>query len=94
MSAATAALVFDEPPQASRRLWLVAAVAALALHLACLLFVWADTEDDSDLAFGAPALAIDVDLAAPNRQPTDLPVGPDSEATAASPQMTQQQEVL
>ena len=94
MSAAAAVLALDEPPQASRRLWLVAAAAALVLHLGCLLFVWADTDDDSDLAFGAPALAIDVDLAAPNREPTNLPVGPDKEETAASPQMVQQQEVL
>ena len=90
----TIALALDEPPHASRRLWLVAAVAALALHLGCLLFVLTDAEDDSDVDFGAPALAIDVDLAAPNRQPTDLPAGPDSEATMASPQMVQQQEVL
>jgi periplasmic protein TonB len=94
LSATTAASALDEPPQASRRLWLIAAVAALVLHLGCLLFVWAETEDDSDLAFGAPALAIDVDLAAPNRQPTDLPAGPDSDASTASTQMVQQQEVL
>jgi TonB family protein len=72
----------------------MAAAMALALHLGCLLLIWADTEDDSDLAFGAPALAIDVELAATSKQPTDLPAGPDSEATMASPQMTQQQEVL
>lgn len=93
MTAATA-VALDEPPRASRRLWLVAAAAALLLHAGCLLVVLADADDDSDVAFGAPALAIDVDLAAPNRQPTDLPAGPDSEATAASPQIVQQHEVL
>ena len=69
-------------------------MVALALHLGGLLFVLVDADDDSDAAFGAPALAIDVDLAAPNRQPTDLPAGPDLDAATASPQMTQQQEVL
>jgi periplasmic protein TonB len=91
---AVAVLALDEPPQASRQLWLVASLAALALHVGCLLFVWADTDNDSDLAFGAPALAIDVDLAAPNKAPIDLPAGPDQDASAASPQMVQQQEVL
>jgi TonB family protein len=93
LSAAGAVLALNEP-QASRRLWLVAAVGALALHLGCLLFVLTNADDDSDLAFGATALAIDVDLAAPSRQPTDLRAGPDQEATAASPRMVQQQEVL
>jgi len=88
------AVAIAHEPQPSRRLWLLAAVAALVLHLGCLLIVFADLEEESDVAFGAPALAIDVDLAAPNQQPTDLPAGPDSDATAASPQMVQQQEVL
>ena len=94
MSVATATVAQEEPPHISRWLWLAAAAVALALHLSGLLFVLADTEDDSDLAFGAPALAIDVDLAAPSRPPTNLPAGPDSEQSAASPQMVQQQEVL
>ncbi len=94
MSTTGAALALDQPPQASRGLWLVAAAAAFLLHLGCVLFVVMDTEDDSDLAVGAPALAIDVDLAAPNQQATDLPAGPDAEATMASPQIAQQQEVL
>lgn len=94
MSVASATLSFDEPPQLSARLWLVAAIAALGLHLGALLFMLVETEDDSDLAFGAPALAIDVDLAAPTKQPTDLPAGPDTEASVASPPMVQQREAL
>jgi protein TonB len=94
LSAAAATLAQEEPPQISRWLWLAAAAVALALHLSGLLFVLSDTDDDSDLAFGAPALAIDVDLAAPSRPPTNLPAGPDSEQSTASPQMVQEQEVL
>ena len=94
MNAAAPALTLDKPLQPARWLWLAAALAALVLHLGCLWFVLTDIDDESDLAFGAPALAIDVDLVAPNRQPTDLPAGPDSEASVATPPTVQQQEVL
>jgi TonB family protein len=46
--------------------------------------------DDSDSDLGAPAIEIGVELAAPRADPTDLPVGPDTSASAASPAVAEQ----
>lgn len=86
-------LTSDELPAPSSRLWLIAGAFALLLHAGCVLFLFAEREDD-DVAFGAPALAIDVDLAAPTREPSELPPGPDSEASTAAPPVVEQKEIL
>src|SRR5262249_28030247 len=43
---------------------------------------------------GAPAIEIGVELAAPHLPPTDLPPGPDTDASTASPPVIAQQEVV
>lgn len=85
----------DVTAKPSRSLWAFAAVGALAIHLGCVAFAVANlqgTESDDDL--GAGGLVIDVDLAAPRAEPTDLPPGPDSEASAASPAQVEQKQAL
>ena len=70
----------------SRRLWIFAAVIALALHVggAALAIAHLQT-DEADDALGAPAIEVGLELASVHREATDLPPGPDTDASAASP---------
>ncbi|HWK95643.1 MAG TPA: TonB family protein [Pseudolabrys sp.] len=64
---------------------------ALAMHAGLGGFILLDAQqepDDSEL--GAPALAIGIDLASPRTPPTNLPPGPESEASMASQAVTEQ----
>ena len=65
----------------SRKLWILAAVAALALHLggAALALAHLRTDDDDD-GLGASGAEFAVEMASPKAPETDLPPGPDSEA--------------
>jgi periplasmic protein TonB len=79
----------------SRRLlgviWLVAALGAVLIHAGGVdiaMSYLAPEEASDDL--GAPAIDVDVELAAPQRDPTDLPPGPDADASAASPAVMEQ----
>ena len=83
-------LSFDHPPQS--RVWIAAAGVALFGHLACAAFAvaWMSHGEDDDL--GAPGIEIAVDLTSPTTQPTELPPGPEAEASAASPPVVQQTE--
>lgn len=72
-------------------LWLVGAVGAVLMHagFAALAYDYLQIEAaDADL--GAPAIEIAVELAAPQHDPTDLPPGPDADASAASPAIAEQ----
>jgi TonB family protein len=84
----------DGPMPLSRRAWLAAALGALLLHLSggalAYRYMQPDTSDD----LGAPAIAIGVDIVSPRREAEDLPVGPDTEASAQSPAVVEQKEVL
>jgi TonB family protein len=82
----------DLEAKPSRRLWALAAFAALALHVggAALAIAHLRTDDpDDDL--GAPAIEIGLEMAAPKSEATDLPPGPDSDASVASPALPEQQ---
>jgi TonB family protein len=81
--------VVEQKP--SRRLWVFAAVGALALHLGCAALAIAHMEsDDGDDSLGANAIEIGVDLTSPHAEETDLPPGPDSDAAVASPEVAEQ----
>ena len=75
----------------SRRLWISAAVIALALHVggAALAIAHLQTEEADD-ALGASAIEIGLEMASVRREVTDLPPGPDTDASAASPQLNEQ----
>ena len=64
---------------------------ALALHVggAALAIVHLQTEEADD-ALGATAIEIGLEMAAVRREVTDLPPGPDTDASAASPQLSEQ----
>ncbi|MGH9694104.1 MAG: TonB family protein [Bryobacteraceae bacterium] len=75
----------------SRRLWIFAGVAALALHLggAALAVAHLHTDEPDDPS-GAPAIEIGLELASVHHEATDLPPGPDTDASVASPQLAEQ----
>ena len=75
-------------------IWIPAAIGAVALHLACVGLVYANlpVEDADDL--GAPAFEVGLEPLSPRTEATELPPGPESDASAASPaQMEQKQNV-
>ena len=75
----------------SRRLWISAAVIALALHVGGAALAIAHLQiEESDDALGATAIEIGLEMAAVRREVTDLPPGPDTDASAASPQLNEQ----
>ncbi|MBR1231136.1 energy transducer TonB [Bradyrhizobium sp. AUGA SZCCT0182] len=75
----------------SRRLWIFAGVCALALHIggAALAISHLQTEEADD-ALGAQAIEIGLEMASVHREVTDLPPGPDTDASTASPQLAEQ----
>jgi protein TonB len=75
----------------SRRLWIFAGATALALHLggAALAISHLQT-DEADDSLGAPAIEVGLELASLHREVTDLPPGPDTDASMASPQLSEQ----
>ena len=77
--------------QKPSRLWIFAGVSALALHLggAALAIAYLGS-DDLDDALGAPAIEIGLEMTSPKLDPTDLPAGPDSDASVASPALAEQ----
>ena len=81
----------DTEQKPSRRLWILAAVGALALHIggAALAIAHLHT-DDVDDSLGAPAIEIGLEMMSPHLEPTDLPPGPDADASVASPAVAEQ----
>lgn len=85
----------DTEARSSRRLWIFAGLGALALHLggAALAVAHLSSADlDDDL--GAPAIEIGLEMTSPHLEPTDLPPGPDTEASVASPAIAEQKAEL
>lgn len=75
----------------SYRLWLMAAVGAVALHVGgAALALVSMPEDADDDALGAPAIEVGVEMMSPKVEASDLPPGPDTEASMASPALNEQ----
>jgi periplasmic protein TonB len=82
---------FDTERKPSRRLWILAAVGALALHIGGAALAIAHLRsDDVDDSLGAPAIEIGLEMMSPHLEPTDLPPGPDADASVASPALAEQ----
>jgi len=81
----------DLEQKPSQILWVSAAVIALVLHVggAALALTNLQEEEPEDVS-GVSAIEVGVELAAPNREVTDLPAGPDADAAVASPQVNEQ----
>jgi len=85
----------SEPAQEQRppwRLWVIAAAAAISLHVAgaALALAHLHPSDDSDDGLGFNATAIGIDLESPTAEETELPPGPDADASVASPALAEQ----
>jgi len=85
--------IFEEPFRPLPRTWVIGAVGAIALHVAGGALVFSYMRDTA-VDLGAPGLVIDVELTAPRRAPNDLPVGPDTEASARAPAVVEQKTVI
>jgi periplasmic protein TonB len=80
-------------PRPSRTVWYLAALAALTLHAGAVTTALTAMQPEPETELGAPAIEIGVELASPRIEESDLPVGPDTQAAAASPAVVEQKEV-
>ncbi len=80
--------------QITRTAWAFSALCAVAAHAACVALAFGAMQRDDDQSLGAPAIEIGVELASPRLEPTDLPVGPDTDASAEAPEVIQQKTVV
>src|SRR5713226_7191139 len=81
----------DTEQKRSRRLWIFAGLSALALHLGGGALAVAHLRAvDLDDSLGAPAIEIGLELMSPRLEASDLPPGPDSDASVASPALAEQ----
>ena len=84
----------DHTRNLSRTIWTMAAIGAVAVHAGGLALALTSMQPDSDTDLGAPAIEIGVELTGPQVEPSDLPVGPDTEAAAPSPAVVEQRTVI
>jgi periplasmic protein TonB len=81
----------DIEQKPSRRLWILAALAALALHLGgAALAVTHLRTNEGDEGLGAADAEYAVELASPKVTDDNLPPGPDADASQASQQLAEQ----
>ncbi|MGO8909914.1 MAG: TonB family protein [Bradyrhizobium sp.] len=81
----------DTEQRPSWRLWIFAALGALVLHVGGAALAVAHLRSvEPDDTFGAPAIEIGLEMAAPHLEPNDLPPGPDTDASVASPALAEQ----
>jgi periplasmic protein TonB len=71
-------------------MWMIAAVAAVTIHLGCVALALSFMERGPDDEVGAPAVEIGIEVLAPHTDTPDLPPGPDVEASIAAPQTVDQ----
>jgi TonB family protein len=73
-------------------LWAIALCGAIALHAGGLAAAWPSAKtEDADDQLGAPAIEIAMELTAPHKEQTDLPPGPEADASTASAATVNQQ---
>ena len=73
----------------SLRLWLLAGAGAVALHAGCIALAVMSAEQEAD-DLGAPSIEIGFELASRRAESVDLPIGPEAEASMASPAVEEQ----
>jgi protein TonB len=82
---------FDTEQKSSLKLWFFAGLAALALHVGGVALAFAHLQSaDPDDTSGSPAIEIGLEMMSPHLEPTDLPPGPDRDASVASSALAEQ----
>jgi len=85
----------DIEQRPSRLPWFLAAIAALPLHLGGAAFALTHLQSNEvDDELGAPAIEVGLEMMAPKVEATDLPPGPESDASMASPALAEQKAEL
>jgi protein TonB len=85
----------DTEQKPSLRPWIFAGIAAVALHLGGAALAFSHlSSDDPDDSLGAPAIEIGLEMMSPHLEATDLPPGPDTDASVASPALAEQKAEL
>lgn len=83
----------DTEPKPSRRLWILSAAGALALHLGLGALAVAQLRSDIAEDYLGAQGEIGFELTSARAEDTDLPPGPDTDASAASPALAEQKAV-
>ena len=84
--------LIDQKP--SRRLWIFAGACALMLHIGGAALAISHLQaDDGDDSLGAQGIEIGLEMTSPRAEVTELPPGPDTDASAASAAMAEQKAV-
>ena len=73
-----------------RNIWIFAAIFVCCAHIAFAAFAIARMNEPEDDDLGAPGIEIAFELASTQTSPSELPPGPESEASAASPPVIEQ----
>ena len=73
-----------------RNVWIFAAIFVCCAHVALAAFAIARMNEPEDDDLGAPGIEIAFELASTQATPSELPPGPESEASAASPPVVEQ----
>jgi TonB family protein len=82
---------FGDEQKSSLRLWLFAGLGALVLHISGVALALAHLENaDLDDTSGAPAIEIGLEMTSPHLESTDLPPGPERDASVASAAIAEQ----
>jgi len=84
----------DHTRNLPRTIWTAAAIGAVAIHAGGIALALASMQPESATDLGAPAIEIGIGLTAPRVDPSELPVGPDTEAAAPSPAVVEQKTVI
>src|SRR5580698_7323822 len=84
----------DQHRYVSRKMWAFAALGAFAIHAACVAVALGSLSSADEADLGAPAIEIGVELMSPRRDPVNLPVGPDTVASANAPAVVEQKAII
>ena len=85
----------EREPRPSLRLWMLAAAGALALHIGGVALAVAHLRaNETDDSLGTPAIEIGLEMTSPHLEATDLPPGPDTDASVAAPALAEQKAEL
>lgn len=78
----------------SLRLWVIGVVAAVLLHAGAVgAALYQFQPDETGDGPGDDGMEVSLELALPNAEPTEVPPGPDSNASAASPALAEQKAI-